>query len=318
MIWEREPLWTKARLFMEYARDEEPSSPKFGLWCSLGLELLARSAVASISPTLLAEPDNEHKHLLFSLGRSSTTKPNRSISARLVFALCAQLFEEFTVEDLTLARALLNRRNEELHTGAAAFAEFPSNDWLAGFYHACRSLCLATGESLETLFGAEEAEIATDLLDQAASTTKKQVMDLVAAHRKVFEQLDEDQQASARQDAEDRGRSLSVQRHHCVPCPSCGSVATVQGRAFGKEFIDSHDDEIVVKQAVSPTSFSCSACGLSLNGYAQLNAADRGDQYTRTTKFAPDEYYGLIHPDDLAEHVYEFIESGELREYDNE
>ncbi|MEO9870942.1 hypothetical protein [Ekhidna sp.] len=38
---------------------------------ALGLELLARSAVAKVSPTLLAEPDKEHQNLLHALNLGS-------------------------------------------------------------------------------------------------------------------------------------------------------------------------------------------------------------------------------------------------------
>jgi hypothetical protein len=69
MSWERDPLWAKSRLFFERAFEQPPEDPLFGLWCSLGLELLARAALASVSPTLLAEPDKEHRFLLHALNR---------------------------------------------------------------------------------------------------------------------------------------------------------------------------------------------------------------------------------------------------------
>jgi hypothetical protein len=59
MSWERDPLWAKTKLFFERAFNEPREDPIFGLWCSLGLELLGRAALSSISPTLLAEPDKE-------------------------------------------------------------------------------------------------------------------------------------------------------------------------------------------------------------------------------------------------------------------
>src|ERR1700733_8056848 len=39
MSWERDPLWAKARLYFEHAFREPRDDPRFGLWCSLGLEL---------------------------------------------------------------------------------------------------------------------------------------------------------------------------------------------------------------------------------------------------------------------------------------
>ncbi len=124
MSWEHDPLWAKSRLYFEHAFRESREDPRFGLWCSLALELLGRAALASVSPTLLAEPDREHKYLLHALNRGSGDR--RSIKAVQVFALCRKLFPVFSDEDLKAAIALINRRNDELHSGSAAFDEYPS------------------------------------------------------------------------------------------------------------------------------------------------------------------------------------------------
>src|SRR5713226_5553634 len=92
MSWERDPLWAKARLYFERAFEVPRDDPRFGLWCSLALELLARAALASVSPTLLAEPDREHKFLLHALNRGSQKTPRRSIGTAQVFDLCKTLF----------------------------------------------------------------------------------------------------------------------------------------------------------------------------------------------------------------------------------
>src|ERR1039457_7023289 len=99
MSWERDPLWTKARLFFERALDVPRDNPAFGLWCSLGLEMLARAAVSSVSPALLAEPDREHKNLLHVLHKASEIPQPKSINAAFVFQLCRKIFPEFSTED---------------------------------------------------------------------------------------------------------------------------------------------------------------------------------------------------------------------------
>jgi len=119
----------------------------FGLWCSLGLELLARSAISSISPTLLAEPDNEHKYLLHALNLGSDRIPRKSISSIQVLFLCKTLFPQFTEDDYTCAKAMINRRNEELHTGSASFEEYKTTTWLAAFYKCCKSFCDVLGKT---------------------------------------------------------------------------------------------------------------------------------------------------------------------------
>jgi len=318
MSWERDPLWAKARLFFERAFDESRDAPTFGLWCSFGLELLARSALASISPTLLAEPDHEHKYLLHALNRGSERIPRKSITAVQVFSLCHMLFPGFTKDDCTAALALINRRNEELHSGAASFDEYPSSQWLAGFYRACNSLSAAMGESLTSLFGEDEASVANETLTVNQNDVRQRVQSAIASHRSVFEDRVEDDRKNAAAEAEKLGAELATQRHHRVVCPACKCVATVQGRSFGKEHISHDEGEIIVRQAVAPTSFACSACGLNLEGYAQLETAGLGGHYQRRTTYSPDEYYGLIDPEDIGSYVEEYLANMEGEEYDNE
>jgi hypothetical protein len=320
MSWERDPLWAKARLFFERAFNENRDDPAFGLWCSLGLELLARAALASVSPALLAEPDNDHRYLLHAIGRGSERFPRRSIATRQVFYLCRQLFgADFTDDDVKAAMALANRRNDELHTGAAAFDQYRPKEWLPGFYRVSRALVVALGESLESLFGDEEAAVANETLVADEDGTKQRVRSEIAAFARVFGGKPEAERHAAAELAQGRANELARQRHHRVECPACKCSATVQGRTFGNERTTHEEGVIRVRQAVYPTSFSCSACGLKLTGYAELNAADLGGHYTRTTEYAPEEYYGLINPDDFdpTPYIEEYLRD-RYEEYDNE
>jgi transcription elongation factor Elf1 len=232
-------------------------------------------------------------------------------------SLCNILFPRFTTEDLTAALALVNRRNEELHSGGAAFEAYPPSRWLTGLYKACRSLTTGMGESLATLFGEDEAKVAEDIIAEDRTNTTQRVQSRIASHRSVFEAKSPAEQTKAKTVSEEEGKALAFEGHHRVTCPACGAVATVQGQAFGKEHRTDEDGEVVVRQAVSPASLSCSACGLKLDGYAELEAADLGGHYTRRTSYTPEEYYGLIHPDDLPEHIDEYL-AGHMQEYDNE
>lgn len=316
MSWERDPLWAKARLFFSRAFDTQREDPVFGLWCSLGLELLARAALSSVSPALLAEPDREHKNLLHVLHKEISLP--KSINAIVVFNLCRKMFPVFSEEDYKVALALLNRRNEELHSGAAAFDEYGQSHWLVAFYHACRSLTTVLGETLADLFGPEEAEFAEKLLAENREELKKTVLGAIAKHKKQFESKTPEEQEAERTQAEALVQELSAKRHHRVICPACGSAASLQGTPFGKEHV-SHDEDggaIVVRQAVSPTEFSCSACGLRLTTYAALETASLGTTYTRTTRSSPEDYFGLINPDDLDSYIAHYLE--DLKEYDNE
>jgi len=317
MSWEKDPLWAKAKLYFQNAFNEPREEPTFGLWCSLGLELLGRAALSSISPTLLAEPDRDHKYLLHALGRGSERIPKKSISTSQVFGLCVDLFQEFSPDDLKMCMALINRRNEELHSGGAAFSAYPHGQWIAGFYKACESLATILGESLESLFGEDEATVAKEILAEDRNNIKQKVQGRIASHRSVFEVKPEDIRQTAKDNAEKEGKKLAYSGHHRALCPACQCTGTIKGKAFGKERIADEEGYVVVRQPVAPTSFTCLTCGLKLEGYAELEEANLGEYYTHKVSYSPDEYYGLIHPDDLPEHVEEYLSSG-MMEYDNE
>ncbi len=308
MAWDRDSLWAKACIFIERAFQESKNDPLFGLWAALGLELLARSAVARVSPTLLAEPDREHRYLLHALGRGSERVPRKSLSAVQVLNLCSTLFEDFSNEELKLCIAIINRRNEELHSGTCAFEEYPSSKWLGGFYKSCKVLCACQGNGLADLFGEEEAENAEQLLTDQRTEVKGVVEAKIAAHRKVFEAKSRDSQAAAAAAAEEAATRFAWEGFHKTSCPACTSSSSISGATYGRERVFHEDGEVVVRQPVSPREFKCSACGLTFSNYAELEVAGLGGRYTRTSTFSPEEYFGLFDPDGFEPEM----------EYDNE
>jgi hypothetical protein len=300
MSWDRDTLWAKVRLFLERASSCSREDPQFGLWCSMGLELLTRAAVASVSPTLLAEPDPEQKYLLYAFKRGSEKNP-KSIAIAKVLNLCDKLFSKFTPDIHKSVSALVSRRNDELHSGNSAFEEYPSSEWLTQFYRACDVLSEAMSESIETLLNPEDAAEAKQILAESSKGMQAKVDKLIGTHRGAFEdKSDEDRKAAAAASKVEADK-LSHEKYHRAECPACGSTSLIQGDPFGKETVTGVDGEVQVRQSVSPRPFACSACGLKLQGYAELDAAGLGGSYTRTTYYSPEEYYGLVDPSDVDE-----------------
>ena len=168
------------------------------------------------------------------------------------------------------------------------------------------------------MFGEEEASVAENILAESRKDVEQRVKNAIAAHARVFQDKPSEEQREAHTSAKEIGSQLAFQRHHRVICPACGGPATVQGTAFGKERATHDAGEIVVRQAVSPTVFECSSCGLKLHGYAELEAAGLGGHYTRRTKYAPADFFGLYTQDELEERLAEFVGGEEGEEYDNE
>ena len=142
------------------------------------------------------------------------------------------------------------------------------------------------GESLETLFGNDEAKVALEILSETQKKVTGHVQSTIAAHRKVFESKSEEEKQIAATNAKSEAEKLAHLRHHKVTCPACGSDATVQGEPFGPQYVTHGDDSITVRQSISPHSFACSACGLKLQGYAELDAAKLGPVYAARGIFA--------------------------------
>lgn len=298
MSWEREPLFSKAKIYFEKAFQEDKEDSFFGLWCAMGLELLARSAVAKVSPTLLADPDKEQQNLLHALNLGSSKSQRKSISTIQAISLCQTLITEFTEAEYKIASAIVNRRNEELHSGTVAFGEYPTQQWISGFYKCCKILCEFQGESLNSLFGEDIQKEAEVILAEVAEEVIGKTKSLIAAHKKVFESKEEQEQTRLKEEAQKSGDKLSSRGYHRIICPACGCTASIIGEVYGKDNIEHGDGEIIVRQSILPTKFNCIACELKLNGYNSLSAAGVGNHYTRRTTYSPEEYYDLINPDD--------------------
>lgn len=298
MSWEREPLFTKSKLFFEKAFEEDKETPFFGLWCAMGLELLIRSTVASVSPTLLAEPDPTHQNLLHALNLGSSKSKRKSLITIQVLSLCQTLIPNFTEQNFKIASAIINQRNEELHTGGAAFEDYPTSQWIAGLYKCCKILTEFQGETLNSLLGDEVEKEANLILAEIEEEVLGKTKSLIAAHLKVFENKSPQDQQKLKEESEKNSEMLSHTGHHRVECPSCKSVATVIGEPFGKENIETKDDCIIVRQSILPTKFKCTACELKINGYNALTTINLSNHYTRRTTYSPEEYFNMINPDD--------------------
>jgi len=56
--WSVDGLLSKAKLFASKMESHSPDEWEFGLWSTLVLELVARAALAHVSPVLLADARN--------------------------------------------------------------------------------------------------------------------------------------------------------------------------------------------------------------------------------------------------------------------
>lgn len=315
MSWDHVNLWNKAKYYAEKLEHTPLDDPEFGLRCSFILEILVRSALSKISPTLLANTEKDQGSILYALGRGSE-KNKKSIDISTALDLCTRLYPEFTKDMFIWSIALINQRNEELHSGTMAFVQYSPDHWLVHFYICCKTLCECNGLKLTDLIGDNHAQRAEKLIDGNRNDVKHKITSRVAQHKSVFERKLESERIEIHKNCKIQADKLAHKGYHRVQCPACSGIGLVQGDEYGKEIVKHEDDNIIVKIPMLPNKFECRCCELKMDGYIELECCGLGKPYNRTTEYSACEYFGLIHPDDLSEHVKEYISN--MREYDNE
>lgn len=292
-VWTYDLLWAKAVLYTERALAAPRESDLFPFWSSLALEFLARATLAGVSPTLLADTaEADGRHLLHALGLEPKVKAYvpRSIGTAEVLSRCEQVVPSFTKEVESFCRGLINKRNEELHSGGTPFSALPNHSWLPRFYEATTVMLRQQGKTLTDLVGPEEARAAEVMLKAVADEAAKSVQKQIGAHAEVWRGKKEDERRSLGNAAALHARPY---RGHVVPCPACGNPALVAGENITQQPPSLEQDSLVVRTSVLPTSFECRACGLTISGHSQLHAAGLGGQFTNTLRFDPVDYYAV-------------------------
>lgn len=85
--WSPEAMFSKALVYVGEMERQSPDDWKHRLWASLSLELLARAALASISPTLVADRKDWH-NITHALGHPPTKKGFTKSSSSMGLASC--------------------------------------------------------------------------------------------------------------------------------------------------------------------------------------------------------------------------------------
>jgi len=320
MSWSEEDLWQKAKLFISYASDFDREDSLFALWSVLGLELLARAALAHVHPCLLADIRNNDEmgeNLLHACGIPSEQEPV-SVKAKTVFARCTRVVKDFGPAEKLFCNELMRRRNVELHTGAPVLEEYSTSEWLARYYAVAQLLLVHLGRSLADLFGTSEAKVADEMIRAADDKLKKVTLDAISAKKKEFAALSEVEQARRRADSKNGAKPVGAallarmgDYSRSEKCPSCGETCRISGKGVqaGTPKLD-EDGDVVINVTVMPVKLECKCCGLLLDGHAQLHAAGLGGQFTSKEVQDPVEFHNI----DLGEYLADYYEP----EYDNE
>jgi hypothetical protein len=295
--WSSSACLEKARYYLQLMEDLTADEWQFGFWSALSLELLARAALAHISPSLLAD-SRDWRNIEYSLDRAPTAKKfkPRSIPTAEVLLRLKEMLPEFTEEILGFCSQHAEKRNAELHTGELAFASYKTSLWLPMFYLSCKVLLASMGQELSGFV--RDADAAEALIISLGEAAAKAVNQDIAAYARVWQDKTDEEKDEA---------SLAAinwatrQSGHRVECPACKSQALIHGTPSGSVIRRLSEDQVEEKQSVIPASFQCIACGLRIAGFSKLSACGLGDAFTSTSRYTPAEFFGLYSEDNLEE-----------------
>jgi hypothetical protein len=305
MDWKSAPLYNKAKLYANRAHSEPVDSALFAFWMSLAVELLARSALSRIHPVLLADP-REQDNIHYAFGIVPKTVP-KSIPAKALFARCSVFISGFTDKMSAHCLIIADRRNSELHTGAAAFEDIDNSKWLPATYEVLEVLLTHLKHDFLDFLG-DHAAVAIETLKDRRDTIKKEVQDKLAVSRRYYQGLTAEAQKDASLAA---GQKIALwmkeswlrRKEHC---PACDNTAVIGGETVGRSpvRIDEDSNSISREVRVLPNKLRCAFCSLVLNSFQELREADRGTIFTVEETEDPIEFFG-INPE-------EYIDIGEL------
>lgn len=295
--WSAEALFSKALLHVGEMERYTANDWQFGFWSSLSLELIARAALAHVSPTLLANI-KDWRNVYYALGKPATTRQFTpvSITTREVLLILKELLPGLTKELLDFCVEHCVRRNAELHSGEEVFARLGTSEWLPKYYASCEVLLGSLGKSLPDLFADPDA--AHDMILSLQDTAAKAVERDIRAHTQIWDQKSPEDQEAAKAQA-----AAWATRHagHRVKCPSCGCPVLIRGSSQGAVTTAIGEDGIVQRQTMVPSALECVACGLKISGLSRLSACGLGDAFTATSTYSAAEFFGLYTERDLDE-----------------
>lgn len=291
-VWDFDLLWGKCKAYAQRAHSESRDSPMFAFWSALLIEFLGRATLAKVHPVLLADP-REGDNILYAFGYSKNLGPPKSIVAKTVFDRCSKIVSNFTTKEINGCLLLIDKRNEELHSGSAPFVDFDTKLWLANYFKSCQILLEFCDLTLEDLFGKDDAVGAKEMITEVDKKTVVEVNKRIAGIKSFLKSMTkEDLELTIRNGTEKAKASI---RHNAKleKCICCGASGLLSGKRVSVSEDKLQDGEIVYDNIILPTQYTCFSCGLKLFGHQELIVADYGGQFTEKCIWDPAEYHGI-------------------------
>ena len=279
-----EAILAKSKVYIQRALRCKGTSDldEYQLWASLALELLGKTCLARIHPSLIVNPQ-DHISLFAASGINIGTDI-KTISSHTLYDRLRYIAPGFDESVRKFCDDISQRRNAELHSGEVPFREMKLESWESRFWYAAQLILNCLDSSLEEWLGANQAKAPKELLAHAHKA-------LIDAARVRVEQTKEQFMARKKKERDDAIEASLTKEIYRFPglfnlmldaeweakCPSCGGKAYMAGIQVEEVVSDYTEDdwggeETVDKHFVGE-EFRCPVCNLHFDSMAEIEAA---------------------------------------------
>ncbi|MCD5348106.1 hypothetical protein [Agromyces sp. S2-1-8] len=286
-------LWAKAKLFITRALESEGvrDFEERAFWAAAALELLAKAALARVSPLLIIPPDAEGKNVLAALGVVAYDgSPVETVAAKTLWARSERAFRPFAQKEAALISA---GRNEYLHGIGTGLPNLPEHVWWGRYWNQASILVVALDQDLHAFVGGVRLEQVERYLQGHTHHVQEHVDSLIARSQQRLAQRGNPAIAAGLRDELIHARDLSAGLLYVetAACPACGGDGVLEGEETGGQEIDWDSDpwSPIETLEVYADHFSCPKCQLVLNRAELIELVDLPVRFTIKRDYEPDE-----------------------------
>lgn len=274
---------------------------EYQLWASLALELLAKTKLARIHPSLIVDPT--HYISLFAASGIVIKTDIKTISAKTVFERLSHLSSSFNDKVKKFCDTISQRRNAELHSGEVPFKTMKLEAWEKNYWHTVQIILDMMSSALDEWLGANNAKAPMRVVKEAQDAIINAAKVRFEIAKDEFQTKSKKEQECALQDAETKKyfhyqnlfQFIADAEWECS-CPACGGKAFLAGMQFeekiSEEVLPEEEWEETVDILYIAEEFSCPVCHFHLNSQEEIEAFSLNPYHTeidvRELKYEPE------------------------------
>lgn len=266
---------------------------QYQLWASLALELLAKSFLAKIHPSLIVKPD--HFPSLSAASGINIETDIITIPAKTLFDRLEKLLPEFDEKVKEFCYAISRRRNAELHSGEVPFQDMRLETWEGPYWYTVQILLKMSASNLEEWLGVN-TKPPPEILDSFWKATKNIVETKIEQAKEGFSNLSKREHSKSLDNIPEITTDCCreffdlAEPYICweSECPACPGPAIMAGKQYGEDVLNqeiNQEDEFdytiwdnVIKY-YGAEEFHCPICNLHLDRQSEIAVTNMTSEY---------------------------------------